>query len=115
MLEKHVQKIIDAIKSEKNFTIYNIVPAEIVEEEEMFSSFIEVTLTAKDFSTLILFLFYYGPTSIEVIKPDKLEITQSEFQDGLVQLSGIFQKYADFMLKHLNKEELNKFHKDLYN
>ena len=115
LLEKHLQKIIDAIKSEKNFTIYNIAPAEVVEEGEMYSSFIEVTLTVKDFSTLMLFLFYYGPTSIEVIKPDKLEITQAEFQDGLVQLSGIFQKYADFMLKHLNKEELNKFHKDLYN
>jgi len=114
LLEKHVQKIIEAIKSEKNFTIYNIVPASAVEEDDMYSSFIEVTLTVKDFSTLILFLFYYGPTSIEVIKPDKLEITQQEFQDGLVQLSGIFQKYADFMLKHLNKEELNKFHKDLY-
>jgi len=115
LLEKHIQKIIDAIKSEKNFTIYNMAPAEVVEEDEMYSSFIEVTLTVKDFSTLMLFLFYYGPTSIEIIKPDKIEITQQEFQDGLVQLSGIFQKYADFMLKHLNKEELNKFHKDLYN
>ena len=114
LLEKHVKKIIEAIKKEINFTIYSIESAEIVEEEEMYSTFIEVTLTVKDYSTLILFLFYYGPTSIEVIKPNKLELSQAEFQDGLVQLSGIFQKYADFMLKHLNKEELNKFYKNIY-
>ncbi|MDD2531283.1 MAG: hypothetical protein PHO61_01170 [Candidatus ainarchaeum sp.] len=114
LLEKHVKKIIEAIKQEINFTIYSIESAEIVEEEEMYSTFIEVTLTVKDYSTLILFLFYYGPTSIEVIKPNKLELSQAEFQDGLVQLSGIFQKYADFMLKHLNKEELNKFYKNIY-
>lgn len=114
LLEKHVKKIIEAINNEKNFTVYGIESAEIIEEDEMYSTFIETTLTVKDYSTLILFLFYYGPTSIEVLKPSKIEMSQAEFQDGLVQLSGIFQKYADFMLKHLNKEELNKFYKKIY-
>ncbi|MGI6589042.1 MAG: hypothetical protein ACOX1V_00040 [Candidatus Iainarchaeum sp.] len=114
LLERHVNKVIEAIKKETNFTVYGIDSAEIIEEDNMYSTFIETTLTVKDFSTLILFLFYYGPTSIEVIKPNKLDISQAEFQDGLVQLSGIFQKYANVMMKNLNKEELNKFYKKIY-
>jgi hypothetical protein len=37
-----------------------------------------------------------------------------EFQEGLIELSEIFQKYAVFFTKKLNQEELEKFHKDAY-
>ena len=88
--------------------------AEVIEEDDMQSSFLEVNLSVKNFPALIKFLFYYGPTSIEVIKPSKIEINQFEFQEGLIELSDIFQKYANFIGKHLNQEELAKFYKSAY-
>lgn len=114
LLEKHLEKIKDALSKEKNFTIYSISVAEIVETDEMYSSFLDVNFSVKDFSALVLFLFYYGPTSIEVIKPQKIEFSQFEFQEGLVTLSEIFQKYASFAFKHLNQAELDEFYNDLY-
>ncbi len=80
----------------------------------MFSSFLEVNLSVKNFQSLIRFLFYYGPTSIEVIRPSKIELNQFEFQEGLVELAEIFQKYATFFTQHLNQEELTKFYKEAY-
>jgi len=114
LLKKHLEKIKEALEKEKNFTIYGVNVADIAEEEDMFSSFVEVTLTVKDFPTLIRFLFYYGPTTVEVMKPEKIEFSQYEFQEGLVELSEIFQKYADYFTKHLTKENLEKFYSDLY-
>jgi hypothetical protein len=114
LLKKHLEKIKTAIESEKAFTVYGITEAEIVEEEEMYSSFLEVTITVKDFPALVRFMFYYGPTTVEVMKPSKIEFSQFEFQEGMVTLSEIFQKYADFAVKHLNKEEIDRFYKDLF-
>ena len=107
-------KIKEALEKEKPFTIYDIKEEKIVEEDDMYSSFLEVNMSIKDFPSLIRFLFYYGPTNIEVLKPRKLEFTHFEFQEGLMELADIFQKYADFFTKHLNKEELGKFYKDIY-
>ena len=114
LLKKHLQKLSETIQQEKIFTVYGINQAEIIEEDEMYSSFIEVTLTAKDFASLIKFLFFYGPSSIEIMKPDKIEFSQYEFQEGLIELSEIFQKYADYFQKKLTKEELNKFYDSIY-
>jgi hypothetical protein len=114
LLKKHVVKIEDALKKEKIFTIYGLTLADPVEKDDMFSSFIEVTLTVKDFASLIKFLFYYGPTSVEVIKPQKIEFSQYEFQEGIVELAEIFQKYADYFTKKLTKSELDKFYEDIY-
>jgi len=114
LLKRHMGKIKEALEKEKPFTVYDIKEAEIVEEGEMCSSFLEVNLSIKDYPSLIRFLFYYGPTNIEVIKPRKLEFSHFEFQEGLIELADIFQKYADFFTRHLNQEELAKFHNDLY-
>jgi len=114
LLKKTLDKLADTLQQEKIFTIYGVSKAEIVEEDEMYSSFIEVTLTVKDFSALVKFLFYYGPTTVEVMKPEKIEFSQFEFQEGLVELSDIFQRYADYFAKKLTKAELDKFYKDIY-
>jgi hypothetical protein len=116
LLKKHAKKIMEAIKKEKNFTIYSLTLAEIIEEEEdeMYSTFIEVNLSLRDFPTLIRFLFYYGPTSIEVIKPTKIEFSNFEFQEGIMQLADIFQKYANYLEKNITEKEMEKFYKNLY-
>jgi hypothetical protein len=114
LLKRHMGKIKEALEKEKQFTIYSVNEAEIVEEGEMYSSFLEINLSIKDFPSLIRFLFYYGPTSIEVIKPSKLEFSHFEFQEGLVELAEIFQKYAEYFTAHLTQEELAKFYKNVY-
>ena len=116
LLKKHMSKIREALEKEKTFTIYSVEEAEIVEDSdgEMFSSFIELNLSVKDFPAMIRLLFYYAPSSIEVIKPAKIEMSQYEFQEGLIGLSDIFQKYAEYFMKNSKKEELDKFYKKIY-
>jgi len=114
LLEKHMGKIKEALEKEKVFTIYSIDPADIEQDEDMYSSFTEVNMTVKDFPALVRFLFYYGPSSIEVIRPSKIELSQYEFEAGLVDLATIFQKYANYFMKKLTKEELAQFQDKMY-
>jgi hypothetical protein len=48
------------------------------------------------------------------MKPQKIEFSQFEFQEGLITLSDIFQKYAAYFQDHLTKAEVDKFYKDIY-
>ena len=114
LLKKHLKEISNAIRKEKALTIYELTEAEIVEDDEMQSSFIELNASVKDFTSLIRFLFYYGPSSIEIIKPTKIEFSNYEFQEGMMELADIFQKYADYFTKNLTRQELEKFYQNAY-
>ncbi|MCX6801307.1 MAG: hypothetical protein NTZ73_03910 [Candidatus Diapherotrites archaeon] len=114
LLKKHMDKVIDAIKKEKMFTVYSIERAKTAKDGEMYSSFIEVNLSVKNFSSVIRLLFYYGASSIEVLKPDRIAFSQYEFQEGLMDLAAIFQSYSRYFMEHLNKEDLDKFYKKIY-
>jgi len=114
LLKRHLERIKEALHKEESITIYSVEEAEIVYEEEMYCSFVEINISLKDFTSLIRFLFYYAPVSIEVLKPKKVEFSQYEFQEGLLELSDIFQKYAEYFTKNLTKKELDKFYKDVY-
>jgi hypothetical protein len=114
LLKKHLKKIKSAIEKEKLLTVYDIEEAEIIEEDDMYASFLDVNFTVKNFPALVKFLFYYGPTSIEVLQPSKVQMPSYELQEGLIELSEIFQKYATFFTKKLNQEELEKFYTDAY-
>jgi hypothetical protein len=114
LLKKHIDKVVEALKKEKVFTVYGIHRAKPAKEGEMYSSFIEVDLSVKNFSSAIRLLFFYGASSVEVLKPDKLAISQYEFQDGLVDLAAIFQNYAKYFMTKMSNEELKKFHNKMY-
>ncbi|MFA5357326.1 MAG: hypothetical protein WC308_00170 [archaeon] len=114
LLKKHTDKVVEALKKEKLFTIYGIHRAKPAKEGEMYSSFIEVDLSVKNFSSAVRLLFYYGASSVEVLKPDKLTLSQYEFQEGLVELAMIFQNYSKYFLSKMTDDELRKFHNKMY-
>jgi len=113
LLEQQIEKIEEALKKEKDFTIYSLHKEEIIKLEENYSSFIDVVLSFKNFQALIKFILFYGPTSIEIIKPERIEFSAFELQEGLLDLIGMLQKYAAVTLKLMNRQELNEFYKKL--
>lgn len=113
-LEKQVDKIEKKLRDNKSITIYDIFRAKPVEDESILSTYLEVEFTAKDFSSMVNFMYFFGPVSVEVIKPAKIVITADDLQDGLVEMLQMIQLYNHAMLKSMSKEELNEFSKKLY-
>jgi len=114
LLKKQIAKIKETIQKDKVFTVYSIEEAEVAKEGEYYSTFLDINFSVKDFPALIRFMFFYGPSSMEVIKPDRVELSARDLQEGLVDLADMIQKYSGYITKILNQEELQKFHEQLY-
>jgi len=114
LLKKQLDKLSSEMKKDKSFQIYNIEKAKIEEVDGQYSSFIEANFSVKDFASLVRFMIFYGPTAVEVIKPDKIEIGAQDLQEGLVDIADMVNKYAVFIASKMNKDELDEFYNRLF-
>lgn len=113
ILKRELKKIKDALAKEEAFQIYAVKEAEIIESGNHVSSYIEANLSLEDFRAVTRLIFFYAPTSIEVLKPKKLELTADDLQDSLVTMADMVQGYSRVILNHMNKEQLEDFRQNL--
>ncbi|HIH21072.1 MAG: hypothetical protein J4478_03720 [Candidatus Diapherotrites archaeon] len=114
LLKKSLKEIEEMLRHEKIFTIYDCRQAEIVKEGEYYSSFLEVNLSVRDFKAMVRLMFYYAPITIEVLKPEKIELYAGDLQEALVDMAGLVHAYADQITKLMNRKELEQFNNSLY-
>jgi hypothetical protein len=114
LLKKSLKEIGEMLRAEPVFTIYNIRTAEIIQDGEYYSSFLEANLTVKDFRSLVHLMYYYAPIAIEVLKPDKIELQARDLQEALIDMSELIHAYAQQMTKLMNRKELEDFNRKLY-
>jgi hypothetical protein len=108
-LDKGMKKVKDMISKEPDFQIYAITPAEPIQEGEHYSSYFDINLSLKDFRAITRLVFFYAPSSIEVVKPQKIELSADDLQDSLVEMSDMVQGYLQTIQKSMNKAELEAF------
>ena len=95
-LRKELNRVSNAVQKEVGFTVYSISTAKIIKQDEAYSSFIDVTLSVKDFRALTKFIIFYAPATLEILKPSKLLLTHSNYRkDCLI--------YLNFIKKWLKK------------
>lgn len=114
LLEKQAKKLEEAMRKDKSFTIYTLEKAPAEKAGEYYSTYFELNFSVKDFASLIRFMFFYGPTGLEVLKPPKVELSAQDLQDGLAELADMVQKYNSYIQRMMNKQELERFHQNLY-
>jgi len=59
-------------------------------------------------------MFFYGPTSVEVIKPKEIKFTLDDFQNGLVDMSEMVHGYAEYIMGILSRQQVEEFNQRLY-
>ena len=114
LVEKQLNEIIATLEKEQDFTIYDTMKAKIVKEGEYYSSFLDINLSLRDFRALMRLMFLYGPSSIEILKPEKWEIQMDALQDGLILAADVIQGYTDYIAKKMNQAELMGFNASLF-
>ena len=113
-LRKELNRVSNAVQKEAGFTVYSISTAKIIKQDEVYSSFIDVTLSVKDFRALTKFIIFYAPATLEILKPSKITFDAFELQEGLLDLSEFYQKVAQETLKLMNRKELEDFYHRQY-
>jgi hypothetical protein len=86
----------------------------MVKVEEHYSTFVEINLSVQDFRALVRLMFFYGPTSVEVIKPQKIEFALDDFQDGLLDLGEMIHGYSEYIMGLLSRQQIEEFNQRLY-
>jgi predicted transcriptional regulator len=113
LLKKANESITEALKKEKNLTIYSIKTNPVLKQEDNYSSFLELNISVKNFRALVQFMYFYGPSSIEIIKPAKIELSAQDLQDGLIDMAEMIQKYTQYITQLLNRQEMEALHKKI--
>ena len=115
LLEKQLEKLAKAINEDENFNVYSLEKADIIETDSgNYSTFIEVSFSARDFKSIIHFMFFYGPSSVEVIRPPEIKLKADDLQEGLMDLVEMVHKYTEYITKIMTREDIEKFTKQLF-
>ncbi len=83
------------------------------EGSPFFTSFAELDIIVKDFSTLITVCFSYMPSSIEVVEPGQFKLVPSDFSSLFNELLGRLHE-IDMRLKNTNAANI-LLDRNLYN
>ncbi|MEK6902311.1 MAG: hypothetical protein AABX02_01840 [archaeon] len=112
LVRKQGEKILENLKKEPFFRIYAYTMENVGEQ---YSTFAEINLSVRDFRGLVRLMFFYGPSSIEVIKPQKIEFKLDDFQNGLVDMTEMVHGYAEYIMGLLKRKQVEEFNTRIYN
>ena len=96
-LKRHVEKMDDV----KNILVYDRHFTETVKVDKPakdvevgYSQIVKVKFLAKDLLTLIGVAMTFGPSSVEIMSPDKKEVSLSEAQNIVNLITGVVHQFA---------------------
>ena len=96
-LKEHIEKL-EKIKTiflyKKDFSKIEEVEKPMKNVEKAYSQIVETEAMIKDIKTLITIAISYGPSSIEILEPKKIEISAGEIQDISNMISGVIHRFA---------------------
>ncbi len=102
-LRQSMEKIADALKNDKEYLIYSLDIADIVLHDELFSTFISAELSCQSLNSLFRLIYFYGATSVEILKPDKFTVGIADLQQTAQIITDMTHGYAT-MIYQLRQE-----------
>ena len=85
-VEDAINQYINHIKDDSELVILNEDYSDTQEQGKLWSKFVELDLVIKGTKKLISFCFEYMPSSLEVLKPDHLVMSNAELSNFLNDL-----------------------------
>jgi len=102
-VENALKEYIEHIKQDSELVILNEEYSEIKEQGKLWSKFVELELVIKGTGKLIGFCFEYMPSSLEVLKPEHLIMTNPELSNFLNDLQARLHS-VDMVVKQMKAE-----------
>lgn len=109
--EPHVkstmQMILDNVKKYKDVKVLHeqLFPAEKMGDKNLWSTFAELEMEAKNVQTLTGFCFDFMPSSLEILEPEEMQMQHHAVSDVLNDLLARLHQY-DMVLKNIHAENI---------
>jgi hypothetical protein len=104
-VEKAIKDYVEKIKQDSDLIILKTDFAETKQQGKFWSTFVELEMVAKGVPKLMGFCFDYMPSSLEIIKPDELILSNRVIADFLNDLQARLHN-MDMIIKQLKNENL---------
>lgn len=78
-VESSLKEYIGKIKADTNYAVVKEDSEKAEAQGDLYSAFAEMELLIKDSLSLLSFCFDYMPSSVEIIEPEKIIVTNNEF------------------------------------
>ncbi len=102
-VEKAIKEYTEHIKEDSQLVVLKEEYSDIQEQGKLCSKFVELDLVIKGTKKLISFCFEYMPSSLEVLKPEHLMLTNAELSGFLNDLQSRLHN-VDMTVKQLKAE-----------
>jgi len=93
IVRKSLETLVDKLREEEGVTIEREAFDKVIENEGLFSSVVELTLNFNAFSTYLKTTIKYGPSAIEILEPDKIEMSAKDFLLSIGEIIAISRKF----------------------
>jgi len=97
-LKEALSNLIEKLSKEKGVTLINkkiAEPKEVDKENAIYSSFVEVEIGVNDISTLMILIFSYMPSHIEIINPEFLNVKNYDLNMFFNELARRLHQYDE--------------------
>ena len=102
-LRKGMEHILESLRNDSEYFLYDSSLADIVVHDDLFSTYISATVSCNEINSLFKLIYFYGATSVEVLKPDKFNVAISDLQKTVMIITDMTHGYAQ-MIHKLKRE-----------
>ncbi|MCD6399052.1 MAG: hypothetical protein J7L08_03980 [Candidatus Aenigmarchaeota archaeon] len=101
-LKKHIEKI----KKEKGIKIYKenfekaVKIGKQIEKKDIFTQVVELEFVIENLRKLSDFVIVYGPSALEILEPEKIQIDMNEAQEMLNRIATLLHSFTTAKLQN---------------
>ncbi len=99
--------VFDSLRNEEHVNLLNVKFYELVKDKggDFYSGVVEIKMLVKDFRWFVNVVMRYGPSAIEIIKPEEVHLSLDEMQSLLADVSELTQTYSSQIFALLKDDE----------
>lgn len=87
-----------------------------IEENNLFSTPVEVKILTRDLTSLATLCSNYSPFSIEILRPDEFHLTLDKMHELLMHIASVSFDYKKYILEKVARpEEVDRYKRSLQN
>jgi len=98
-----MEEISQKLKTDKNYLVYDLEIAEIILHDDLFSTYISAEVSCATLLDLFRLIFFYGATSVDILKPTKTQVSISDLQQTSSLIVDMIHGHVE-MIYQLKKE-----------
>ncbi len=112
-VEKALEEIKEKLESEEGVVVHFSQVSEVREYDGTYSGYVEADIEVTDLPTLMRVVFFYGPSVVEVERPEKIIVDLADLQEAVLTVAEFVQGYVALITNLMTEKEIREFNREI--